>query len=243
MSAETTGLTRQSVRSPRAAAIAGILFAVLFGTSLVLIRLSIPSTVGAGAQLVESNVRALRIASSLMPYAGIAFLWFIGVVRDHIGAREDKFFSTVFLGSGLLFLAMTFSAAAVASGMIANFALDPALRIRSDVYLFGRALISAIFNIFAIRMGGVFMVSSGTIWARSKAMPSWMVILTYALALILLVSISISLWVTLIFPVWVFVISTYILVYNLREQDKKELGAVVSSYEKTNNEYEYSEYE
>jgi hypothetical protein len=220
MTAETTSLTRQSIRSPRAAAIAGILFALLFGTSLVLIRLSIPSTLEGGAQTMESSLGLLRIATSLMPYAGIAFLWFIGVVRDHLGAREDKFFSTVFLGSGLLFLAMTFSAAAVASGMIATYSLDSIRHIQSDVYTFGRALISAIFNVFAIRMGGVFMVSSGTIWARSKAMPFWMVILTYALALILLLSISFSLWVTLIFPTWVFVISTYILVHNLRGQEE-----------------------
>ena len=49
----------------------------------------------------------------LMPFAGIAFLWFIGVVRDGFGRFEDKFFSSVFIGSGLLFLAMMFVASAV----------------------------------------------------------------------------------------------------------------------------------
>jgi len=48
-----------------------------------------------------------------MPFAGITFLWFIAVVRDGFGRLEDKFFTTVFLGSGLLFLAMMFSATAV----------------------------------------------------------------------------------------------------------------------------------
>ena len=37
----------------------------------------------------------------LMPFAGIAFLWFIGVVRDGFGRYEDKFFASVFLGSGI----------------------------------------------------------------------------------------------------------------------------------------------
>jgi hypothetical protein len=157
-----------------------------------------------------------------MPYAGIAFLWFIGVVRDHLGSREDRFFATVFLGSGLLFLAMTFAAAAVASGMIASYAIEPARLIGSEVYTFGRAVISAIFNIFAIRMGGVFMVSSATIWARSKIMPRWLVYLTYGLALLLLLSISLSLWVTLIFPGWVLVISAYILAINLRNPERFE---------------------
>jgi len=45
-------------------------------------------------------------------------LWFIGVLRDRLGEREDKFFATVFFGSGLLFLAMLFAAAAVAGALI-----------------------------------------------------------------------------------------------------------------------------
>ena len=53
-----------------------------------------------------------------MPFAGIAFLWFIGVLRDRLGELEDRFFATVFFGSGLLFLAMLFASAAVAGGII-----------------------------------------------------------------------------------------------------------------------------
>jgi hypothetical protein len=61
-----------------------------------------------------------------VPFAGIAFLWFIGVVRDRIGQREDRFFASVFLGSGLLFVAMLFAAAAFAGGLIANAAAGSA---------------------------------------------------------------------------------------------------------------------
>ena len=56
-----------------------------------------------------------------VPFSGIAFLWFIGVIRDFIGEQEDKFFATVFLGSGLLFVAMLFVSAAVAGGILASF--------------------------------------------------------------------------------------------------------------------------
>ena len=48
----------------------------------------------------------------MAPFAGIAFLWFIGVLRNRVGALEDQFFSTVFLGSGLLFVASLFASAA-----------------------------------------------------------------------------------------------------------------------------------
>jgi hypothetical protein len=43
-------------------------------------------------------------ARTLMPFAGISFLWFIGVVRDGLGRYEDKFFSSAFICSGVLFL-------------------------------------------------------------------------------------------------------------------------------------------
>ena len=58
------------------------------------------------------------LALNLLPFAGIAFLWFIGVVRDRIGQGEDRFFATVFLGSGLLFIAMLFVTGAVAGGLV-----------------------------------------------------------------------------------------------------------------------------
>ena len=57
----------------------------------------------------SSNTVALGL--NPVPFAGIAFLWFIGVLRDRLGEFEDRFFSTVFLGSGFLFLAMLFASA------------------------------------------------------------------------------------------------------------------------------------
>ena len=80
--------------------------------------------------------------TSLLPFAGIAFLWFIAVVRDRLGELEDRFFATAFLGSGLLFIAMVFNAAAVAGGIISvlgsgsenliQSGLGPARAVRSD---------------------------------------------------------------------------------------------------------------
>jgi hypothetical protein len=44
--------------------------------------------------------------------------------------------------------------------------------------------------------------------------------LTYVLALVLLLSIDYSYWVTLILPGWVMVVSVYILIRNLRNQPR-----------------------
>jgi hypothetical protein len=100
--------TRKALTAPRSAAVAGIVFAVLLDTGLVLLRLSVPGDLADldVAQLDTTHRRRILVAITLIPYAGIAFLWFVGVVRDRIGEAEDRFIATVFLGSGLLFLAI-----------------------------------------------------------------------------------------------------------------------------------------
>src|SRR5215471_8539070 len=210
-------LTDHKLKTPRAAAFAGILFTVLFTSSYILIRLSIPGNPAESGTWLKDRASTVALALSLLPFAGIAFLWFMGVVRDRIGYLEDQFFSTVFFGSGLLFLAMTFVSAALAGGVLATYALEPSKLIDSGMYTLVRTVMSRITSVYAARMSGVFMISLGTIWVRTQLMPRWLVFLTYALALGLLLIISSSLWVTLIFPAWVGVVSVYILVLNLRK--------------------------
>jgi len=151
-----------------------------------------------------------------VPFAGIAFLWFMGVVRDRIGFLEDQFFSTVFYGSGLLFLAMTFVTAALAGGLLATHAVDAGRLIDSGLYTLLRAVILRITNAYAVKMAGVFMISLATISLRTGVMPRGLTVATYVLAVGLLLSIGSSPWVVLIFPAWVCAVSGHILVSNLR---------------------------
>jgi hypothetical protein len=217
--------SRRSLTTPRAAAVAGILFAVLYGASLVLIRLVIPagSAAGSGAWL-DNNARAVDLALNLVPYAGIAFLWFIGVIRDRLGDLEDRFFATVFLGSGLIFLALTFAGAALAGGLLSSYAVAPRAIMESGVFTYGREVMFHIINVYAVRMAGVFMISLGTIWIRTGLMHRGWAIVTYALALVLLVSIGYSLWVSLIFPGWVLAVSAYYLLRNRGVQPQAAMG-------------------
>src|ERR1700746_2383537 len=98
----------QAMKTPRAAAIAGIVSSVLLATSQVLIRISIPSNPLGPALDVISHSKTISLALNLLPFAGISFLWFIAVVRDRLGELEDRFFATVFLGSGLLYFFIFF---------------------------------------------------------------------------------------------------------------------------------------
>jgi hypothetical protein len=217
---------RKALKSPRSAAIAGIIFSVLYGTSMVLINISLPHEPAAGFSWLETDVRTVTLALNLIPYAGIAFLWFIGVIRDLLSDMEDRLFATVFLGSGLLFLALTFMGAALAGGLLSSYAIESSVLVQSGVLTYSRKVIYHIFNIYAIRMAGVFMISLATIWLRTGLMHRGWAFLTYILALVLLLSIDYSFWVTLIFPGWVLVISVYILIRNLRNQPREDIREV-----------------
>ena len=205
---------RGRLKSPRAAAIAGILFAILFSISLGIIRYTLPNSIGNQQATAEisANAGLLGLALTLVPFSGIAFLWFIGVMRDRLGSLEDQLVSTVLFGSGLLFLGMIFVSAAIAGVVIATFDVSSNLKIQDDVVNFGRMISFTITNVYAVRMAGVFMMSSGTLWIRTGVMPRWLALFTYGLALILLFLPGLSLWTTMAFPFWVFVISIFILV-------------------------------
>ena len=129
-------LRRSRLTTPRAAAIAGILFSVLLITSLVLIRLAIPADPHDAGTWLAGNMGPVDLALNLLPFAGIAFLWFMGVVRDRLGEHEDRFFATVFLGSGLLFLAMLFASAAMAGGIVIAYGDSPTALADSETYAF-----------------------------------------------------------------------------------------------------------
>ncbi len=137
------------------------------------------------------------------------------MARERLGRFEDQFFATVFLGSGLLFLAMMFAAAASAGAIVAAYAKDPAGFAASSTYLYARQIVAQIFSVYALRMAAVFLISQATLWLRTGVMPRWMALLTYALALVLLFIFTQSQWVILVFPGWVFLVSLYILVTHL----------------------------
>ena len=200
------------LRTPRAAGIAGVIFSVLFGVSLVLARTALDPSPQDAIDWAGPAGSRVRLAMALMPFAGIAFLWFIGVVRDRMGELEDRFFSTVSLGSGLLFVAMVFVSMAIAGGLLATARADLGPDAERGLVTFGRGVMLQISNVYALRMGGVFMLSLGTVWLRTGLMPRWLVVVTFLLALTMLVVVNLSLWVTLIFPVWVLAVSVHILV-------------------------------
>ncbi len=213
---QPTSLTHSTLKTPRAAAIAGILFSVLLLVAFLLLRLSVPADpLEPGAWLGRRSA-AVAIGLNLVPFAGVAFLWFIGVVRDRLGEREDRFLATVFFGSGLLFLATLFAAAAVVGAVILAFEAAPQLLIGSAAFHLGPALAYCPVNVYMIKMAAVFVITTSTVAIYTDIAPRWTAILGYLLALVLIFGSFYIDWTLVVFPTWVLLVSLHILLDNLR---------------------------
>jgi len=205
---------------PPAVAISGVIFSVLFIASLVCVRLAIPADpTESGVWLADPTLRGwVRFALKLIPFTGIAFLWFMAVLRNRIGALEDRFFATVFLSSGLLFVAMLFASAAVAGAMLETFAVEGRLTTQSELFAFGRRTSHALMNLYTIKMAAVFVFVTSSIGLHTDFLPRWLAFVGFAVGLVLLLVITDYPWIVLLFPLWVLLVSAYILVEDLRQR-------------------------
>ena len=209
-------LTGARLKTPRAAAVAGIVFSVLLMTALVLLRLSVPDNPLERGMWLGTDAHRVAIGLNLVPFAGIAFLWFIGVLRARLGDREDRFFATVFLGSGLLFLAMLFVAAAIAGAIIMAYGDRAEALSGSVTFTLARALSYSIMNVYAVKVAGVFMITTSTIAIYTGIAARWIAYLGFALAALLIFGGGLTDWTFMAFPLWVLLMSGFILADDLR---------------------------
>jgi hypothetical protein len=79
-----------------------------------------------------------------------------------------------------------------------------------------RAVTYEIMNLYAVKMAAVFMISTSTLAIRTGVIARWIALLGYAFALFLLLSGRYIEWILMLFPLWVLLISLYILIDNLR---------------------------
>ena len=214
---ENLSQIQKRIRSPRSAALAGIVFSGLLIASMVLISgISQVNPDDINKEWLAAKVDSVSIALTLIPFAGIAFFWFTGVIRDHIGDREDRFFATVFLGSGIAFVVLLFVYSATIGAAFGAHALAIDLLTDDDIFIFAFMFMNEILGNYILRIAGVYMLSIGTIWTRAEVMPRWLAILTYLLALIFLFFANSIQEARFVFPGWVLLTSVYILITNRR---------------------------
>lgn len=202
------------LRNPASAAVAGIIFSVILIGVLAQFHASVPATPSTDWLNDPSRRQNVQNAVSLIPFAGIAFLWFIGVIRTRLGEREDKLFATVFLGSGLLFVALLFLAGALLTTVLILY--DRGIPVGADSLLLLVVFTKSMMGLFGARMAAVFTISVSSIGMRTKMVPKWLALVGYATGALLLLSPPLSNWTQLLFPTWVLLFSVYILIASRR---------------------------
>jgi len=223
MAEETERLIRREVRSPRSAALAGILFSLLTMASMLLLYNAVMvSPADIGSEWLETWSGAASVVLVLVPFAGIAFLWFTGVIRDLLGDQEDRFFATVFLGSGIILVVMMYTWAAAFGAVFGTYVVAAEVSVGSDIYIFGSILMNQIMGNYFLRMAAVYMLSIGSLWTRTKAVPRWLIIVTLLVGLGFLLFASWIRAARFVFPAWVLLVSVYILVLNYRRRQDQE---------------------
>ncbi|MFG2336081.1 hypothetical protein [Streptomyces yangpuensis] len=207
--------TTDRLKTPRAAGMAGVAFALLLGAAIVLMRISVPAGDAADATIDQDRRWAVQLALQIVPFAGIFFLWFMGALRAHTGEAEDRFIATVFLGSGFVFVATLFAAAA-AAGTVLNEETP------SD---FGRHYAYTLLATYAMRMAAVFVLATSMIGRTLGVFPRPLAMLGTLVGLILIVVGAGVPWSELLFPAWALVISLYILRVRRRAVPADRSGA------------------
>jgi hypothetical protein len=157
--------------------------------------------------------RVLLVGLYLMPFAGIAFIWFVVALRmwEEGAARQvNIMLSNIQLVSGILYVALLFAGAASTSVLAASVefsqgTIDPVAAFQFPQ--FGNTLML----VFALRMAAMFVLTTSTIGRTSRVVPKWFAISGYVVAAFLLLSASLEAWLALVFPVWLLVFSVILL--------------------------------
>lgn len=223
MMPERSSVFRTRATAPKAAAIAGIVFSLLLFSSLILLLNTLSGDADINEIQFAANKQKVQIALNLVPFASIAFLWFVGVVRDRFGDQEDQFFGTVFLGSGLLFVAMLFVSSSVAGSVFLQSENGSSQLMDSGYYDMGMTVARETMTNYGIRMAGVFMISTSSLFIRTRVIPRWLAWSGFGLAAIMILRVGYINrlgWVILSFPLWVLLVSIYILIDNYRKKQE-----------------------
>ena len=197
----------------RLTSLLGIAFALLFLTALALLTRT-PSARSTDQELVNfyaSGEQRWILISGLyvLPVAAVAFLWFIAAFRQWVEMSSrtiDQLQATVQMLSGVGFITLAFAAAGAAtivasSVELANLPVDPTVARQFPLY--SRTLLI----IFGMRMAAIFVTTTAKLGHEAQLLPRWFLFASYGVAAALFLVPTLSVWLVVVFPLWVLALS------------------------------------
>lgn len=196
-------------RAARLTALAGAIHAVLFLISFWLVTRT-PGAKSSDAELMAfyasaNDRRPILVGLYLIPFAGIAFLWFADALREWtrgLRRRENALLANMQVFAGILYVGIFFIIAAsyAVTAVTVEFASGPIDPIMARLFPeFGRTL----FSFFALRMAAVFAFTTSNIHMAAGILPKWLGQIGIAVGVVLLLTPTFNDWLSLVFPIWV----------------------------------------
>ncbi|HEX5165257.1 MAG TPA: hypothetical protein VFV93_07675 [Thermomicrobiales bacterium] len=194
-------------------AAAGLIHALLFLLSFWLLA-GRPAPDASDAEIVryytsDSSRRSILVGLYVMPFAGIAFIWFIVSLRMWISSstrRVNELLSNVQLVSGIIFTTLFFGTAASIAVIAASYEFSGA-QVDPDVARQFPQFGASLFFVFGMRMAAMVVFTTTNIGRHAGILPRWFVVIGFAAGLFLLLSATFTVWLAMVFPVWVLVLS------------------------------------
>jgi hypothetical protein len=205
----------------------GIAFSILFTISFVL-ALAVPGRTSTDEEIYDYYASSARttlviVGLYLLPFAGIAFLWFIVALPMWAAASTrvlSELQSNLQLVSGILFVGLLFVGAAATTvlAISAEYATGPVDPVAARQFpIFGGSIIV----FFAMRMAAMFVFTTSALGRSARILPVWFAWVGYGMGLFLLLVPIIATLLMLVFPAWVLALSV-ILLRRAREIPKDE---------------------
>jgi hypothetical protein len=205
-------------RSATLTAAVGAVHAILFVVAFVLLA-GVPGPEASDEEILayysspSASVPSM-VGLYIMPFAAIAFMWFIVALRMWEAfsvRRENLLFSNLQLVSGILYVAML-SVGAAAQGVLAASAvyasgpIDPVVARQFPLYG------STVIIVFAIRMAAIFVFTTSNIGRSAGVLPRWFAYIGFAVGVFMLLSATLNPVLVLVFPTWLLALSAILLI-------------------------------
>lgn len=221
----TPGSDASLMQLRRAAALTGVIgacFALLFLASLYLLNTAPKPKESDQAYMdfyaSDDRRKIVLVGLYILPLAAVAFIWFIAALRHwvaHSSRRGSQLHGTVQLVSGVAFITLALASAAASTLPAALMELSsdpPEPSVARDFPLYGNALLL----VFGVRMAAMFIVTTVNVAMKIGFMPRWFGVISIILALFLFLSATLSVWLVVLFPVWVLALGVLIIVQAYR---------------------------
>jgi hypothetical protein len=220
----------EAVRYARLSGVMGIVFAALFVVGLVLVHrspsLALPDADYAQFYADGGQHVLVTAGTSIMPFAGIAFLWHMTTIRLLVRARTPAppaIPEGLQLLSGAMFVILLLAGigAAGATALLMDLTDAPLSSVGVARALSGLGY--GLVFVYAIRGAGMYAITTTTLLRKAGILSRWVAVLGYVAAAVLLVSTTYNPLVVLVFPAWVVLVSVEVLIRAGRPGDRGSL--------------------